>query len=82
MANSNDRKIFLTAITNYRDANDEEQTRWTRCGVAFRQKSAGGFILNFDTLPLSGRVLMREETEDEAREREQKRSEREQKGRR
>jgi len=46
---------------------DGEKARWTRIGSAWMHKDAKGANLIFDSIPLSGRVVVREITEqDEA----------------
>lgn len=46
---------------------DGEKARWNRVGSAWMHKDAKGANLIFDSIPLSGRVVVREITEqDEA----------------
>lgn len=46
---------------------DGEKARWNRIGSAWMHKDAKGANLIFDSIPLSGRVVVREITEqDEA----------------
>jgi hypothetical protein len=52
----------LSAITE-RDQNGEKKSFFTRCGVAFPTKNGEGFILQFDALPVSGKVLMQPKRE-------------------
>ena len=74
--NQNDRRINLFAMREYTDKQTKRpRTAWTRIGAAFRNRD-GSFTLEFDALPVSGRCHMREETLDDAREREQRQAER------
>lgn len=41
-----------------------EKSRWTRVGSAWMHKDLKGANLKFDSIPLSGRVVMREIAED------------------
>ena len=46
------------SVRNY-TANSEAQSDWTRIGVAWLHKDGKGFDVNLDTVPLTGRVVLR-----------------------
>lgn len=66
MSNPKVRRVL--AMRDYTDADGNEKTFFTRIGTAFATK-AGGFTIEFDAVPVSGRCLIAgpdEDREDEA----------------
>ncbi|WP_020474184.1 hypothetical protein [Zavarzinella formosa] len=54
-----DNKPSHTAFS-VRDGKDGKTGRWTDIGVAFATKDGRGFIIHLNSLPLDGRVILRE----------------------
>lgn len=46
------------SVRNF-DSKGQSQTSWTRIGVAFVHKDGKGFDVNLESVPLSGRVVLR-----------------------
>lgn len=42
---------------------EENKARWTRVGAAWMHKDLKGALLKFDAMPLKGRIVVREITE-------------------
>lgn len=49
----------------YQVQGEGEKTRWTKVGAAWMHKDAKGAGLKFDAFPLSGRIVVREITEQD-----------------
>lgn len=49
----------------YQVQGDKDKARWTRVGAAWMHKDGKGARLVFDAFPLTGRILLREFTEQE-----------------
>ena len=58
------------ALTQYTTRSGEERTKWTRIGVAFHNDD-GSVNVELEAFPASGRMQIREETEEEAERREE-----------
>lgn len=54
------------AFRLYTVTGENDQTRWTDIGVAWRTRDGKGFTLSLNALPLNGRIVMREATQKEA----------------
>ena len=51
--------------TIYQVNGEGEKARWTAVGAAWMHKDAKGANLKFDAFPMSGRVVIRENTEQD-----------------
>lgn len=49
----------------YQVNGEGDKARWTKIGAAWLHKDSKGANLHFDALPLTGRVVLRELTEQE-----------------
>ncbi len=47
-------------------ADKGEKSFWTKVGAAWRHKDGRGFTLQLETLPINGRIVLREPVEDPA----------------
>ncbi len=52
--------------TIYQVQGEGEQARWTKIGAAWVHKDNKGSNLKFDAFPLTGRVVIREATEQDS----------------
>lgn len=50
----------------YQVHGEGDKARWTKIGAAWLHKDTKGANMQFDALPLTGRVVMRELTEQDA----------------
>lgn len=64
------KRLIVFALTSY-EKNGEDQTKWTRIGRAFENKD-GSTNIELEALPVSGRMQIREETDEEVSRREQR----------
>jgi hypothetical protein len=51
------------AVENF-TKDDKEKSHWTEIGAAWPHKDGKGFDLNLKLMPLSGRVVLRENTSE------------------
>lgn len=47
-----------------RDGKDGQKGYWTKIGAAWKSKDGKGYVLQLDCVPLDGRVVLREPSND------------------
>jgi len=58
MTENNKPTHIAYSVRNF-DSRGQSQASWTRVGVAFAHKDGKGFDVNLESVPLSGRVVLR-----------------------
>ena len=67
-----DRRLIVSSMTEYTPKGaSETRTAWNRIGMAFRNRD-GSINVELNATPISGRLQIREETDDERHDREQR----------